>query len=310
MRRVAARRERGAKTAGGVVAAVAAAALLLSLVVGCGEQSHAGRPEEVARASSAAPPPDVLPVALPTDRRRLASHIDRAQEIIDNPSSTSRELASAGLFEELATGALSGETPQARRATLAVLRRPAAASMRANLEAAGALSALAAPHKRLPRWRIVQPPAPNTLLGYYRAAQSRFGVGWEYLAAIELIETRFGRVQGLSSAGAQGPMQFLPATWARYGRGNIDNQRDAIFGAARYLVANGAPGDMANALYHYNNSLEYVTAVQDYAARMRADPRAYDGYYSWLVIYTFEGGTVLLPVGYPHVRPVRIHYPR
>jgi membrane-bound lytic murein transglycosylase B len=144
------------------------------------------------------------------------------------------------------------------------------------------------------------------LLGDYRAAQRRFGVSWEYLAAIALIETRFGRVVGPSSAGARGPMQFLPSTWARYGRGDIDNQHDAIFAAARYLAANGARRNIADALYHYNNSSGYVAAVRAYAGRMRADPRAYDGYYDWQVLYPLAAATVMLPVGYPKVRPVRV----
>lgn len=130
-----------------------------------------------------------------------------------------------------------------------------------------------------------------------------------YLAAIDFIETRFGRVQGPSAAGARGPMQFVPGTWARYGRGNIDNQRDAIIAAARYLSANGAHGDMAAALYHYNNSTDYVAAVQDYARRMRADPRAYDGYYNWQVLYAKVGGLFILPVGYPRVRSEPVHNP-
>jgi membrane-bound lytic murein transglycosylase B len=103
-------------------------------------------------------------------------------------------------------------------------------------------------------------------------------------------------------------MQFLPSTWSTYGRGNIDNPRDAILGAARFLVANGARDDIAGALYHYNNSDDYVTAVQDYAQRMRADPRAYAGYYNWQVIYARVDGAFLLPVGYPRVRPERVQY--
>src|SRR5436309_2447672 len=83
-------------------------------------------------------------------------------------------------------------------------------------------------------------PAP-TLLSFFRAAQARFGVPWPFLAAIELVETRFGRIRGSSSAGAKGPMQFLPATWALYGHGSIDSPRSAILAAARLLAANGAP---------------------------------------------------------------------
>lgn len=294
---------------GGVVCVVIAGLLVL-LVAGSGSKRNPGHAAGVAHTNRVAlPAPDVLPGELPSDRRQLAAAIDRSQAIIDDPSSKSRELASAARFEQLATGALEGQTPQTRRATLAMLGGQAASTMRTNLDADAALSELLGSHKRLPHWKIVQPPAPYTLLGYFRAAQSRFGVRWEYLAAIEFIETRFGRVQGLSSAGARGPMQFLPATWARYGSGSIDDQRDAILGAARYLVANGAPVDMADALYHYNNSHGYVTAVQDYANRMRADRRAYAAYYYWQVVYARAGGTVVLPVGYPKVRPVPVRYP-
>jgi hypothetical protein len=66
---------------------------------------------------------------------------------------------------------------------------------------------------------------------------------------------------------------------------------------------------MAGALYHYDNSLDYVRAVNDYALRMIARPRAYYGYYQWQVLYARPGGTVVLPVGYPRVRPVRVVYP-
>ena len=68
-------------------------------------------------------------------------------------------------------------------------------------------------------------------------------------------------------------MQFLPATWARYGRGDVHDPRAAVFGAARFLTAHGAPRDMAGALFHYNPSTDYVRAVTDYAMRLRADPR-------------------------------------
>jgi hypothetical protein len=124
-------------------------------------------------------------------------------------------------------------------------------------------------------------------------------VPWQDLAAIEFIETRFGRVRGLSPAGAQGPMQFMAATWARYGSGEIGNQRDAILAAARHLATNGAPRDMAGALYHYNPSRGYVRAVQDYASRMRADVRAYYVYSYWQVLYARQGGTIISPSGTP-----------
>jgi hypothetical protein len=299
-----------AGVAGGAICAVIAVSVVL-LIGGSGDKRSADRSAGVARTVTPAPqPPGVLPSRPPSHRRELAADIDRAQQIIDDRSSTDRALASAGLFEQLATGALERETPQARRAALAMLGRRGAAGMRTNLEASAELSRLGTPQNRLPHWKIVQPPPAPTLLGYLRTAQSQFGVRWEYLAAIEFIETDFGRVRGLSSAGAQGPMQFLPATWARYGRGNIDDPRDAILGAARYLVANGAPQDMADALYHYNNSTHYVRAVEAYATRMLSDRRAYDGYYYWQVLYARARGPVILPVGYPKARPVPVRYPR
>jgi membrane-bound lytic murein transglycosylase MltF len=132
-------------------------------------------------------------------------------------------------------------------------------------------------------------------------------VRWSYLAAINFIETDFGRVAGPSSAGAQGPMQFLPATWAIYGHGDIHRARNAIVAAARFLAAHGAAHDIGSALYAYNPSGRYVDAVLRYARRLRADPHALLGYYSHPVIYRLASGWVLLPSGYgsnPAVRAI------
>jgi soluble lytic murein transglycosylase-like protein len=287
---------------GGSLILVVIAAFAVAATAGSENNSQPQRRTAVV----ALPAPGVLATGLPRTGSDLAAHIDRAQAIIDDPTSAPGDLARAGLLEQLATRTLIRQTPRARSATLALLGMRARASMRMNVDAATALSRITIPRKNLPDWRIVPPPPPGKLLGYFRAAQSRFGVPWQDLAAIELVETRFGRIRGLSSAGARGPMQFMPGTWARYGSGNIDNQRDAILSAARYLVASGAPGNMAQALYHYNNSLDYVRAVQDYASLMRADVRAYYGYYYWQVIYARLGGAVIMPEGYPKVRPVRL----
>ena len=248
----------------------------------------------------------ILPSTLPANRAQLRADVDLAQRVIDEPSSPSTAVASAGQFEQLATVTLAREPRAGQRTTLAGLSRPAASALRANLDAAAALSRLVSPRPSLPPWRIVAPPVPGTLLGYFKAAGSRLGVPWQYLAAIEFVETKFGRVHGLSTAGAEGPMQFLPATWARYGTGDVDNPRDAIFGAARFLVAAGGRSSMAGALYRYNPSTDYVRAITDYAGQMRADPRAYYGYYWWQVIYARRGRSVILPVGYPNVRPVAL----
>ncbi|MDQ3756936.1 MAG: lytic transglycosylase domain-containing protein, partial [Actinomycetota bacterium] len=172
-------------------------------------------------------------------------------------------------------------------------------TVRANAEASAELRALTKPQTKLPPWNIVAPAPAEELLSYYKAADAEIGVPWPYLAAIHLVETRMGRIRGTSTAGAQGPMQFMPATWAQYGAGgDINSNRDAILAAARLLKRNGAPGNMANALFNYNRSQRYVKAVTNYAEQMRADERAYFAYYHWQVYYRMADGDRHLPVGY------------
>ena len=144
----------------------------------------------------------------------------------------------------------------------------------------------------------MEPLPIDELLGYYREAQTVTGVPWQYLAAIHFQETRMGRVVGVSSAGAIGPMQFLPSTWAACCEGDATVARDAIIGAAQYLVDRGGPADMHAALYGYNPNDGYVGAVTAYAQAMIADERAYLGYHGWQVFYGTSEGTVRLPVGY------------
>jgi membrane-bound lytic murein transglycosylase B len=120
------------------------------------------------------------------------------------------------------------------------------------------------------------------LLAYYRAAAARTGLDWTYLAAINFIESDFGRVNGPSSAGALGPMQFLPSTWQEYGGGSdVMSPHDAIMGAALLLARNGAPANYDRAIFRYNHDLDYVAAVKEYAAAMRADPLWLTRLYYW-----------------------------
>ena len=157
----------------------------------------------------------------------------------------------------------------------------------------------------MPPWRIIAPQSPDQLYAHYRRAQARTGVPWTYLAAINLVETRMGRIRGRSTAGARGPMQFIPATWARYGAGgDVNDPRDAILGAARLLRDHGAPDHMARALYHYNPSERYVRAVRTYAETMRRSSWTYRGYWHWRVFYSHTRGTYLLANGYPRTRPL------
>ncbi|HKQ41683.1 MAG TPA: lytic transglycosylase domain-containing protein, partial [Pseudonocardia sp.] len=114
--------------------------------------------------------------------------------------------------------------------------------------------------------------------------QERFGVAWEVLAAVMLVETRMGRVRSNSSAGAQGPMQFLPSTWRAYGLGgDIRDPRDAIMGAANYLRASGGRTNLRRALFAYNHSSLYVDAVLLLARRIRVSERSYLTLWAWQV---------------------------
>ena len=123
---------------------------------------------------------------------------------------------------------------------------------------------------------------PAQLKELYVQAQQNYGVDWTYLAAINFVESDFGRVLGPSSAGAEGPMQFEPATWDSYGRGgDINNPHDAIDAAARYLVHYGAPGDMRTAIFHYNLDYNYVDSIVDFSQAMREDPTWLDRMYYW-----------------------------
>ena len=133
------------------------------------------------------------------------------------------------------------------------------------------------------RKRFTTGPAlpPATLLRYYREAQDRFGVRWNLLAAVNFVESAFNKLRNNSASGAQGPMQFMAATWRAYGLdGNVRDPHDAILGAANYLRANGAPRNNRRALYRYNPSPLYVDAVLRYSRRIRADNRAFYEYYA------------------------------
>jgi hypothetical protein len=177
--------------------------------------------------------------------------------------------------------------------------------VQANLDASAALSKLTPPQTELPDWTILTPPPADELRAHYAEAEQQSGIPWAYLAAIHFLETRTGRIRGNSSAGAQGPMQFIPSSWAAYGDGgDVDDNRDAILAAGRYLRAAGGPADMDRAIFAYNHDSGYVTAVQAYARNLLADPRAYDGYYQWQVYYRTVDGAVLLPEGYAPGGPI------
>jgi len=132
--------------------------------------------------------------------------------------------------------------------------------------------------------RVGPARSAGLLLQYYRDAQDRFDVPWNVLAAVNFVESKFGKLRSASAADAQGPMQFLPATWRRYGLGgNVHDAHDAILGAANYLHASGATQHMRRALHAYNPSHSYVDAVLRYSRRIGADPTTYFTLYNWQV---------------------------
>ena len=179
-------------------------------------------------APTATATPPTAATALPPVPRRLASSdpVQLADDLVADeqalcdPKSSEVVLMGAAGRQQAAYRAL-GRHPE-----WDVIARPRIAASLLNVydrnvDAQRQFTAIVAsePKDTLPAWRI-DPPAPtNKLLGYYREAEAATGVGWNYLAAINLIETGLGRVVGVSDAGAQGPMQFLPSTFADYGDG-------------------------------------------------------------------------------------------
>lgn len=296
----------------GRLLSVAVAALL---VAGCGgaaspgSQGGASRPAGTSAGASptsaATAPASQAPSAAAADPAALAARLEAAVATIGDPGATAEAVGRAGEQQQLAIRALVLGAARLRRDVLALLRPTTARETRAQLTAARLLTTLSQPRVKFPPWRILEPPLPEVLLGYYREAQRMSGVPWTYLAAIHLVETRMGRIRGPSTAGALGPMQFMPATWAKYGAGgDINDPRDAVLAAARLLKDHGAPGDMAGALWHYNPSSRYVGAVTAYARTMQESASVYRGYWHWQVFCQLRRGAFLLPVGYPDVPPV------
>jgi membrane-bound lytic murein transglycosylase B len=224
------------------------------------------------------------PAALVATLRQTELRLDEAIDRWDKTAPPPREVSLLALYQQRVLRLLARDPPLAGRV---VARYPA---VRDDVAARQELSRLTPPmsHRHL-RTGAAEPP--RRLLRWYREAQRRFGVRWQLLAAVNFVESAFGKVRANSVAGAQGPMQFLPATWAAYGLGgNVRDPRDAILGAANYLAANGGARNEARALYHYNPSQLYVDAVRRYARRIATDPHAFYRYWAWQVFVRMPGG--------------------
>ncbi len=230
-----------------------------------------------------APPSDAKALAVRLQaadrawREGAASWNDAGDTLGDDPPG---KLTGPGEFVERAVNLLS-QRPGLAAATIRRLPTPLARQTR---ELTAALRDL---HRLSAGWGgggvEAAAPAPlDELVRAYHEGERRFGVDWHTLAAINLVESSFGRARSASVAGARGPMQFIPSTWRRYGLGgNVYDPHDAIVGAANFLSRSGAPASYGRALYAYNASVLYVDAVQRYARLLARDRQALYLLYSW-----------------------------
>jgi membrane-bound lytic murein transglycosylase B len=278
---------------------------LLVVMIACATAACSGSTRLPAASTSTVTPSPIATTLraqppLATDPAVLASDLSADEQALRDPSSSEAVLAAAAHRQQLAYRAL-GRHPEWDATVRPAISPSLVDTYDRNVDARRQLTALSGGDTKdtLPAWRIDAPAPADALLGYYHEAEAATGVGWNYLAAINLVETGFGRIAGVSTAGAEGPMQFLPSTFASYGDGgDVHSLHDSIMAAGRFLAANGFANDHDHAIFGYNHSGHYVGAVDDYAAVIASDPAAFAGYYRWDIYYNTTAGDVLLPVGY------------
>ncbi|MDR3654263.1 MAG: lytic murein transglycosylase [Mycobacterium sp.] len=251
-------------------------------------------------------PPEGAQPQLASDPAQLADDLVADERALRDPSTAEPALEAAAHREQAAYRAI-GRHPEWDAITRPRIPSDLLDVYDRNVDARRQLQAMTPAKDTVPPWRIDPPVPAEELISSYRAAESESGVGWNYLAAINFVETRFGSIVGVSTAGAEGPMQFLPSTFATYAQGgDINSPRDSIMAAGRYLAANGFVSDRDHAIYRYNNAHQYVQAVDQYAALLASYPAVFAGYYRWDVYYNTTAGDVLLPIGYAATAPIPV----
>ena len=295
--------------------------VLSPLTVSCQTLETRSQPEALAQTASVAaelPTRDDLPRApngrhypiLPSQPREIAELIEVVETAAINPDISAETMGALAHQQQVIYRVLSRDTslseavrnqlsPQwhavfdhhiaARREFLAMHRGPASS--------------------QLPAWRIQAPAPAEELLKAYRSASSATGIDWEVLAAVNLVETGMGRIDGVSVANAQGPMQFLPTTWTEPGigqGGDIRDPWDSIHAAARYLVRRGGLDDIRQGLWGYNNSDHYGRAVLHYAALLKQNPLRYRSLHQWQIHFASSAGDLWLNEGYASDEPIAV----
>src|SRR6478735_4649503 len=136
----------------------------------------------------------------------------------------------------------------------------------------------------VPNFLIDSFEIPPFLLPIYQSCGTEYGIPLQVLAGINKSETAFGTNLNVSSAGAEGWVQFIPSTWAAYGvdanndgRKDPYNPVDAICAAARYLRAAGGDQNLRQSIFAYNHADWYVDEVLLYANQYGKLPDALVG---------------------------------